>query len=361
MNLIGEHTDYNEGFVMPAAIGFSTWTAARARSDRRIFVNSRNFDETREFDLDRLPEQPRRHWSDYVAGVAIMARQAGLPLAGADLIAAGDIPIGSGLSSSAALETAVAFALLSVAGADINRTQIAQLCRKAEQDFVGVRVGIMDQFVSCHARAGTALWLDCRSLDYRYAPLPAGVSLVICNTMVHHQLAGSEYNQRRAECEEGVRLLSRHLPGIQSLRDVSPGELERCKPDLPAVVYRRCLHVISENGRVLDALQALERNDLAMFGQLMYDSHASLQQNYEVSCRELDVLVALAARLPGVYGSRMTGGGFGGCTISLVRDDSVPGFCDRLAAGYRDSTGIDPAIYVTEAAGGAEEVAPRPV
>lgn len=357
VNLIGEHTDYNEGFVLPAAIGFSVFAAARARSDRHVVVNSRNFDETRELDLDRLPQRPERHWSDYAAGVIIMLRQAGIPLVGAELIVSGDVPVGAGLSSSAALETAIAFALLTTAGAEIDRTEIAQICRKAEQDFVGVRVGIMDQFVSCNAKAGTALLLDCRSLQYRYAPVPAGVSLVICNTMVHHELAGSEYNQRRAECEEGVRRLSVCIPGIQSLRDVSLTALESCRPELPAIVYRRCRHVIAENGRVLNAVEALERNDLATFGQLMYKSHTSLRKDFEVSCRELDVLVGLAAGLPGVYGSRMTGGGFGGCTISLVRADAVPGFRERIETSYLDATGIEPAVYVTEAAGGAEELA----
>lgn len=359
VNLIGEHTDYNEGFVLPAAIGFSAWMAARPRNDRCVAVNSRNFDETRSFDLDRLPDQPQRHWSDYVAGVIVTLRQAGFHLTGADLIVAGDVPIGSGLSSSAALETVVAFTLLSLTEADIDRTQVAQLCRQAEQDFVGVRVGIMDQFVSCHAIPGHALLLDCRSLDYRFAPIPAGVSIAICNTMVQHALAGGEYNRRRAECEEGVRLLSQCLPGIHSLRDVTPGELERCKRRLPSVIHRRCRHVIGENRRVLNAVQALEQNDLEAFGRLMYNSHISLQQDYEVSCPELDVMVRLAAELPGVYGARMTGGGFGGCAVALVRDGDVSSFRDRILAAYRDATGIEAAVYVTEAAAGAEEMPPR--
>ncbi len=356
VNLIGEHTDYNDGFVLPAAIRFSAWAAARSSSGRRIVAYARNFEETREFDLDRLPERPQRHWSDYVAGVIIALRQAGLPLESSDLIISGDIPMGSGLSSSAALETVVAFALLSLAGAPIERTQIALLCQKAERDFVGVRVGIMDQFVSGHARAGSALLLDCRSLEYRFAPIPPGVSLVICNSMVHHELAASEYNQRRAECEEGVKILSRHFPSIKALRDVDLAQLDQFKRDLPPLIYRRCRHVIGENRRVLQAVEDLERHDLSGFGSLMYQSHQSLRDDYEVSCPELDVLVKLASELPGVYGARMTGGGFGGCTINLVRNEDVDLFRARIAERYRETTGLDPEIYVTSSAAGAEEV-----
>ena len=356
VNLIGEHTDYNDGFVLPVAIRFSAWIAGRRRLDRQVVVYSQDFDDTREFDLDRLPEKPQRHWSDYIAGVLITLHQAGLTITGSDLILGGDTPIGSGLSSSAALETVAAFALLSLAGEPVNRTQVALLCQKAESDFVGVRVGIMDQFVSGHARAGNALLLDCRSLNYRFAPLPLGVSIVIANSMVHHELAASEYNQRRAECEEGVRALSRHLPEITALRDVSMEHLERFRSDLRPVVFRRCRHVIAENQRVLLAFEALEQNDLTAFGQLMYESHRSLREDYEVSCPELDLLVRFASSLPGVFGARMTGGGFGGCTVNLVRSESVGTFRERIGAKYCEETGMEPAIYVTDAAGGAEEI-----
>ena len=356
VNLIGEHTDYNDGFVLPSAIRFSAWIAGRRRLDRRVAVYSRNFDDAREFDLEHLPEKPRRHWSDYIAGILITLREAGLPLTGSDLIVGGDVPIGSGLSSSAALETVAAFALLSLAGIPVDRTQVALLCQKAERDFVGVRVGIMDQFVSGHAKTGSALLLDCRSLNYRFAPIRPDVSIVIANSMVHHKLASSEYNQRRAECEEGVRVLSQHLPGITALRDVRMEHLDRYRGDLGPLVFRRCRHVVTENRRVLLAIEALEHNDFAGFGQLMYASHQSLREDYEVSCPELDLLVQFASSLPGVYGARMTGGGFGGCTVNLVRAEEVGVFRERIAAEYRETTGMQPDIYVTDAAAGAEEV-----
>jgi galactokinase len=356
VNLIGEHTDYNDGFVLPAAIRFSTWAAAASRSDSRLIVHSENFSETREFNVDELPEGSRRHWSDYVAGVMVSAKKSGWQLPGADLLIRGEVPIGAGLSSSAALETVVAFAMLSVAGAPIDRTQVALLCQRAEREFVGVQVGIMDQFVSGHARAGCALLLDCRSLEYRFAPMPAGASIVICNTMVHHELSGSAYNQRRAECEQGVRLLSGHFPGIRALRDVTLDQLERYKRDLPPVIYRRCRHVIAENDRVLQASEALRKGDLQGFGHLMYDSHSSLRDDYEVSCPELDLMVEIASLLPGVYGARMTGGGFGGCTVNLVRTDQLEGFRAEIRARYQAGSGREPAVYVTDAAQGAEEV-----
>jgi galactokinase len=214
----------------------------------------------------------------------------------------------------------------------------------------------MDQFVSGHARRGSALLLDCRSLEYQFAPLPAGASIVICNTMIHHELSGSAYNQRRAECEQGVRQLSSRLPEIRALRDVTPAQLERYGRDLPPVVYRRCRHVVAENDRVLQASQALQKGDLPRFGQLMYDSHSSLRNDYEVSCPELDLMVEIASLLPGVYGARMTGGGFGGCTVNLVRTDQLEGFRAEVSARYKAGTGRDPAIYVTDAAEGAEEV-----
>ena len=277
-------------------------------------------------------------------------------LPAADLLIRGEVPIGSGLSSSAALETVVAFALLSLTGAALDRTRIALLCQTAEREFVGVQVGIMDQFVSGHARAGHAILLDCRSLEYQLAPLPAGASLVICNTMVHHELAGSAYNQRRAECEAGVSELSRHLPAIRALRDVTLSQLERYGQHLSPVIYRRCRHVITENDRVLEASQALPQGDLQQFGRLMYKSHDSLRNDYEVSCEELDLMVEIASRLPGVYGARMTGGGFGGCTVNLVPNEDVETFSAGVFAQYQSATGTAPAIYVTDAAEGAEEV-----
>lgn len=359
VNLIGEHTDYNDGFVLPAAIDFSTWVALSPRSDRRLVLRSENFAGSAEYDLDSSDHRRRREWSDYVYGVALTLEQAGKPLRGADVLVAGKIPIGAGLSSSAAIEVATGFALLENSGRPFDRVELAKLCQRAENEFVGVRSGIMDQFISCFGRAGHALLLDCRSLEYRPVPLPEGLSLVICNTMVKHELASGEYNQRRSECETGVCLLARSLTHIRALRDVTPADLETYGANLPPVIFRRCRHVLSENRRVLESVQALKSGDLDGVGRLMAESHRSLRDDYEVSCRELDLMVEVAAQAPGVIGARMTGGGFGGCTINLVRREQVDNFKRMVAAGYRRRTGLDPEIYVSGAAEGVKEIDPR--
>lgn len=356
VNLIGEHTDYNEGFVMPAAIDFYTYAAIAPREDRRLRVHSENFSEGIEFDLDARGARARGHWSDYVVGVAVVLERSGHRLRGADLLIRGEVPIGSGLSSSASIEVAAGSALLRNAGLALDPLELAKLCQRAENEFVGVRCGIMDQFVSCHGRAGRAVMLDCRSLEYRLLPLSGGVRLVVCNSMIKHALAGGEYNARRAECETGVRLLSESLPGIRALRDVTPDELERYRSNLPDVVYRRCRHVVTENARVEAAAGALGRGELEVFGRLMGESHRSLRDDYEVSCRELDILVELADGTDGVYGARMTGGGFGGCTINLVRAENVEPFSVTVARQYERLTGLRPEVYVSDAAEGAGPV-----
>jgi galactokinase len=358
VNLIGEHTDYNDGFVLPAAIDFYTWVALSSRSDRKLVLSSENFPGIAEYELDS-PNHHRRHeWSDYVYGVVLVLERAGKRLRGADVLVAGEIPIGAGLSSSAAIEVATGYALLENSGHPVERVELAKLCQRAENEFVGVRSGIMDQFISCFGRTGQALLLDCRSLEYSLVALPGGISLVICNTMVKHELAGGEYNQRRSECEAGVRLLAEHLPQVRALRDVTLADLEKYGSGLPPVVYRRCRHVVSENGRVLEAVRALGAGDLATVGALMAESHRSLRDDYEVSCVELDLLVDLAAQTEGVYGARMTGGGFGGCTINLVRSESVDAFRQTVARGYQERTGGAPEIYVTGAAEGVTELDP---
>ncbi len=357
VNLIGEHTDYSDGFVMPAAIGFCTRTAIARRGDRKLVVRSENFCEEVEFNLDQLPDKGSGHWSDYVIGVAKILAQSGRRVPGANLLIEGDVPQGAGLSSSASLEVAVGYALLELAGEEIDLTTLALLCQKAENEFAGARCGVMDQFVSCHGKAGHALLLDCRSLEYRLLALGDDASLVICNTMVRHSIAGGEYNRRRAECEAGVRFLAAYLPGIRALRDVTASDLATYGKDLPDAIMRRCRHVVSENSRVLRAAAALERGDLTTFGTLMRESHVSLREDFEVSCSELDLLVELAEEASGVYGARMTGGGFGGCTINLVRTDSVAAFKARVSDGYERSTGRVPEIYVGSAAGGVKRVA----
>ena len=355
VNLIGEHTDYNDGFVMPAAIDFYTWVAIAPRADRKLVIHSENLSESVEFDLDAAPV-PQHRWSDYPFGVAVMLERAGHRLRGANVLILGEVPIGAGLSSSAAIEVATGCALLENSGLQVDRVELALICQRAENDFVGMRCGIMDQFISCCGHAGQSLMLDCRSLDYKLLPLPQGVSLVFCNSMVKHQLASGEYNKRRTECEEGVHRLAQHLPQVRALRDVTLADLDRFGPELPEVVYKRCRHVVSENARVLEAATALVGADVAAFGDLMASSHHSLRDDYEVSCEELDLLVELAGEVDGTFGARMTGGGFGGCTINLVRSASVEDFTRAVARGYQAKTGRAPEIYVSTAAEGASEV-----
>jgi galactokinase len=356
VNLIGEHTDYNDGFVMPAAIDFSTWVTIAPRDDRTVSVFSENFAEKTEFDLDEPNPKARGHWSDYVRGVAVILEQAGHPLRGATLRIRGEVPIGSGLSSSAAIEVASGYALLRNSGLSVDCVELAKLCQRAENDFVGMRCGIMDQFISCSGQEGKALLLDCRSLDARLLPLPKEARLVICNTMVKHALASGEYNARRAECEAAVRHFAQSRPKVRALRDVTGADLELYGGDLSKVIYRRCRHVITENARVLKAAAALEAGDLQVFGRLMNESHRSLRDDYEVSCKELDVMVELAQQVPGVYGARMTGGGFGGCTVNLVKAEHLEEFKQTVGRAFEQAIGLVPEIYVCSAAQGAEEI-----
>jgi galactokinase len=358
VNLIGEHTDYNDGFVMPAAIAFSTYVAIAPRDDQRIDVHSRQFPEQFLFDLDKLPQQRIGTWCDYTLGVARELMSHGEKLSGANMLVHGEVPIGAGLSSSAALEVASAFALLGEASSTLPRPEIAKLCRQSENNFVGARVGIMDQFVSCMGKAGHAILLDCRTLQYEAVPIPAEIRLVICNTMVKHDHAAGTYNSRRAECEQGVRILARSNPAIHALRDVSIDLLEQHARDLPPIIFRRCSHVIHENQRTLDAARAFSSGDLARVGELMAASHCSLRDLYEVSCRELDIMVGAAQDLSGFIGGRMTGGGFGGCTVNLVREETADDFAMQIATRYRGATGIDPQIYICSAEDGAQELYP---
>lgn len=353
VNLIGEHTDYNDGYVMPVAIDLCTRVALAPRGDRRLVVYSENVPESVDFDLDEREPHARNHWSDYVRGVTVMLERAGHRLRGANLLISSELPLGSGLSSSAAIEVAAGYALLDAAGYEVDGVELAKICQFAESEFVGMRCGIMDQFISCCGRQGQALMLDCRSLAHRLLRIPEGVRLVICNTMIKHELANSEYNKRRAECEAGVRLLAEKLPGVRSLRDVTPEELEERRDSLPDSIYRRCRHVTGEIARVRAAAAALEHGDLEQFGSLMGESHRSLKYDYEVSCDELDLLVELARRVAGVYGTRLTGGGFGGCTVSLVRAENVSEFKREVAAGYERATGRAPEIYACATADGA--------
>jgi galactokinase len=353
VNVIGEHTDYNDGFVMPMAIGFSTRVAIAARPDQKLIIQSRDFPEHFEFDAERLPEQRTGSWCDYVLALAWVLRQVGCPISGANLLVQGEVPMGAGLSSSAAIEVSSALALISLNGASFAMPEVAKLCQRAENVFIGARVGIMDQFVSCLGRVGHALWLDCRSLDFKLVPIPDRVRLVVCNTMVKHEHAGGEYNQRRKECEEGVKLLAQWYPDVAALRDVSPAQVRHHRGEMPDVVYRRCLHVVEEDERVLQCAQAFGESDLNRVGRLMLASHQSLRDLYEVSCRELDIMVEAAEGLPGYHGGRMTGGGFGGCTVNLVDTEQAPQFAAAVGDRYRTATGVTPEVYICSAEDGA--------
>lgn len=358
VNLIGEHTDYNDGFVLPAALDMATTVQMTPRADRIVSVTTALGGKAFQFDLDDAAPTPKRDWTDYVRGVAVVLTAAGYRLDGADLAIASNVPLGAGLSSSAALEVSVAAALTARAGHAIPLPELAKLCQKAENTFVGMNCGIMDQFISCVGIAGHAVMIDCRSLDYRPLPIADDARIVITNSMVHHELAAAgQYNLRRTECERGVALLQ-PLVGhpITALRDVSAAELEAHKAALPELTYRRCRHVISENERVVAAAAALTAGDSQTFGRLMNLSHTSMRDDYEITCEEIDLLVAIAQPLAGVFGSRMTGGGFGGCTVSLVAADAVDGFKDKVAAEYAAKTGKTPDIFVCAPGAGVREI-----
>jgi galactokinase len=353
VNLIGEHTDYNDGFVMPCAIAYTTRVHGVERDD--AIITARSFDNRRAvFDLKRLPDKRQGDWSDYLHGIIAGLRAAGVHVPGADLEIDGNVPIGAGLSSSASFEVAVALALLSLARASMPPRDIALLAQHAEVDFVGARVGIMDQFAVLFGEAGRVLFLDTRSLDFEMIEMSPDVSIVVCNTMVKHSLASSAYNERRAQCEEGVRLLQQRDRGIRALRDVSVEALEAARDALPPVIYKRCRHVVTENARVQEAAQALRDSGLTRFGALMYESHESLRDDYEVSCAELDLMVTLAKQFHGIRGARMTGGGFGGCTVNLVESFRAQEFANYMRDAYARETGIVPEIYDGTPSAGAK-------
>jgi galactokinase len=353
VNLIGEHTDYNEGFVLPVAIDRATIVAARNRDDKSVVVVADTISREDTFSLDEIEYSQQQRWSNYVRGVAkaLLAREPAL--SGANLLVAGDVPMGSGLSSSASLEVAVGYAFQLLNGLNLLGEELALLAQGAENTFVGVRCGIMDQFISALGQADHALLIDCRDLSYRAVPLPPDVNVVVCGSGVHHQLSASNgYNERRAQCEEAVRLLKRHMPKITALRDVTNEDLDRFGGDLPEVVLRRARHVVSENGRVLESVAALDAGDVGRFGELMAESHRSMRDDYEVSVPEIDRLVELAAAQPGCYGARLTGGGFGGSTVNLVAPSAVEAFEREVGHAYHEATGITPQIYVCRASDG---------
>jgi len=361
VNLIGEHTDYNDGYVLPIAIDRDILIGAAPSAEPTVCVYSVNFDRISMFSLDDIMRDPVNDWSDYPRGVAYMLQKRRKKIGGANLVIQGDIPLAAGLSSSAALEVASAMAFQALDEFEMSGPEMALLCQAAENEFVGVNCGIMDQFISRLGRKNHALFIDCRTLEHEAVPLPEdGIKVIVADTLKKRGLVDSEYNVRRAQCEEAVSILRTYLPSIKALRDVTAPDFRRYGRELPPTVRRRAEHVIMENSRVLESVEALRHGKLALFGRLMNQSHESLCDKYEVSCRELNALAEAAWRIPGVYGSRMTGAGFGGCTVSLVAADAVEEFLERVPAEYRARIGVTPSVYVCTPEGGAEVLMNEP-
>jgi galactokinase len=355
VNLIGEFTDYNDGFVLPMAIDRGTIVAAAARSDRLVVVHSMALGEC-EIDLDALPQR-RRGWIDYVEGVARSIESTGVRLVGADLVIGSDVPAGAGLSSSAALEVSIGLALLAMANQALPAADLAVLAQKAEHDSVGVFCGIMDQLTAAVGRAGHAVLIDCRNLAWVPVPLEAtGAAVLVSDTRVRHSLASSAYNDRRSECARAVALLQRTNPRVRALRDVDDHELGRVEKELPEPLRRRARHVVTENQRTTAAAIAMVAGNAHRLGQLMFESHESLRTDFEVTIPELDVLVARARTLDGVYGARMTGGGFGGCVVSLVEKGAVPAVSDALREAFFGAFGRNLDVFEAHASEGGREL-----
>lgn len=357
VNLIGEHTDYNEGFVLPVAIDREIVIAFRPRPDRLVHIYSYNLSHSHQFSLDKVEREEEESWANYIKGVVYLLQKRGFRLSGIDMVLEGNIPMGASLSSSAAIEVASCLSLQLANEIPLEPLEAIKLCQRAENEFVGVNCGIMDQFISRLAERGKALFLDCRTLEYETVPLPRqGIKIVICNTMAERALTRSHYNKRRRECEEAVSYFKKRRPEIRSLRDVSMEEYGRDKALLPEPAARRCRHVVYENDRVLQSVSSLRKSDWAKFGQLMNESHRSLKEDYQVSSRELDLMVAIAQSTDGVLGARMTGAGFGGCTVNLIEEQMVKKFRTVVERRYREETGIEPEIYVCQAEEGAREI-----
>jgi galactokinase len=352
VNLIGEHTDYNDGFVLPMAIDRATWIALRPRADGHVVATSLDFEETLDFALDALRKGPA-HWSEYLKGAAWALMQAGYALRGWEGTLAGGVPIGAGLSSSAAVELATARAFAAISGFAWQPTVMARLSQRAENEWVGVNCGIMDQLISATGKADHALLMDCRSLATQAVPIPAGATIVVLDTATRRGLVDSAYNERRAQCEAAARFF-----GVKALRDVSVEQFEIKAYQLDTVTRRRARHVITENARTLQAAEAMRQDDAVALGQLMNASHLSLRDDFEVSSAELNLMVECALKQASCLGARMTGAGFGGCAVALVRETEVAAFNIAVARDYQSATGLTPSLYVCTAADGAEVVTP---
>ncbi len=353
VNLIGEHTDYNDGYVLPVAIDRTIRFAGRRRPDRLVRAHSLDFNDRVTFSLDDVEKDPQHRWSNYLRGVSRFLEADGWYLCGADILFGGDVPREVGLGSSAAVEVGATVFWQRLLNLSLDPVYVVKLARRAENEFVGVPCGIMDQFVSALGRHDHALFLDCRDLKFRHVPLPDGVKIVVCNSGVQRALAKSEYEVRLRQCREAVEQLRKAGLEVESLRDVKVGDFISRGKALDNILLKRASHVVTENRRVREAVKVLEQGDLQYFGKLMNASHTSLRDDYEVSSKELDVLVELARRQPGVMGARMTGAGFGGCTVNLVWQDAAEAFVETVREGYRQALGLDAEIYVCRASNGA--------
>lgn len=357
VELLGNHTDYNEGYVLPVAINMDVLAAGSLRADNTMRVYSANFGAEVEFPLDDIRYDDANTWSNYVRGVVRFLQEAGVKLQGADIALDGNVPIGSGLSSSAAIEMAAGFLLQTLNGFEMSGPDLALIGQKAENKFVGVNTGIMDQFISRLGRKDHALFLDCRTLGYEHVPLDtSGIKIVVCDTMKRRGLVGSEYDTRRSQCEEAARMFAQWIPGVKALRDVGVEQFERHKDKLPEVIRKRAQHVIYENARVLESREVLKAGDYVRFARLLDECHESGRDLYEVSCDELNLMVEISRRAPGAMCGRFTGAGFGGCTVSLVAAESVDAFVDYVTAGYKREAGVEPEIFVCTAEDGASVV-----
>jgi galactokinase len=360
VNLLGEHVDYNQGIVLPAAIDRVVSLMAKATSDDRVSLAALDLEQQVAFRLSEVEKRcdiegkPLPGWALYPAGVAWALQKASLAIPGMQVVYHSDVPIGSGLSSSAAVEVAFASTWQAISNWQVGQMELAQICQKAENQYVGVSSGLMDQFASACGVEGHVLCFDTRSLEWSALNMPPSTAIVIADSGIRRSLASSAYNDRRAACERAVKLLQKYLPQIQSLRDVSTVEFAAYSPYLPKEIARRAEHVVKEIHRVDQAIIALGRGDARMFGGFMYASHKSLRDLYEVSIPELDSLVDIARSLPGIYGARLTGAGFGGCTVNLVDERQASVFVEGLRREYREKTGQDAQVYLCRASRGAE-------
>ena len=359
VNLIGEHTDYTGGFVMPMAIGFHTTALVSPRQDHRMVFYSENYGEEVSLEPRDLEKGRREHWSDYPAGVAWSLGKEGIAFGGFNMTLSGNVPLGAGLSSSASIEVAAVMAILALAGSDLPLEKIATLCRRAENGYVGAKSGIMDQFVVAGAVAHRAMMLDCRSLEFDLLPLPDNVRVVIVNSMVKHAVATGEYGSRRDEVEAGQEVLRARGKGIELLRDATLADLESCREKMSPASFDRCRHIITENSRVQKAREALRAGDMKCFGDLMVEAHASFRDDFAASCSEIDSLVEIALRQPGCIGARITGGGFGGCTVNVVQASVADDFVAMVRNEYKQGTGIDAECFICEPVDGALELAAK--